>query len=596
MLCIDHQVPVRWSLQALLQIGLTLLCLSPVFGQSDPESREQDLLATATATWLKGSSVQALEMLKEGIETFPQFTSFEKLRGDILATVRKNEEAVEAYDTVLHVVPESLNIRWAKWSVLARSGQADRAIQEFQRIAKEDGNNPLVHLRLAQELRMLDRLEEAVGEYRLAADLVPELPGWRLALARGLFDVLQYDEARKEVEAVLRTVPRKSPVETAARNLLMIVYGATKERGRRFQPIFSPDGSASDRKQWALIRNQAWKLYASGRFQEAEPVLRQVVALRPTDHRATYELGATLMELGHYEESIKLLRQGIDLGPSSGTFSEIFLDSIYRIGQCLVHLERWEEALLHFEILESLSPAPQETSESSNVSPEQVEENPDDPPVMPGIPVLDQEKLATWLEKVRQHVSQTDKTPLDTQPTADSAPSPSGSDATDQDLNLNPPKDFEPMYTRASLMGRDADFSWFRWVIPSKMIFRDDMRMGTHDFIPLDPGDTFLPTQGDLYLVFALATPSYDEVVLTAECFLETSKIMPHQKALVHDQVVMSMNEQSGYFRLPAPPKGWPRGLYRCGLFVGDEVSAYNHADEVRFRIVELVRPILTPP
>ncbi len=494
MLCFEQRVTVRWSLQAFLQIGLTLLCLSTVFGQSEPGSTEQDLLATATATWLKGSSVQALEMLKEGIQTFPQFTPFEKLRGDILATVRQNEEAVEAYDTVLRFAPESLNIRWSKWSVLTRSGQADRAIQEFQRIAKEDGNNPLVHLRLAQELRTLDRLEEAVGEYRLAADLVPELPGWRLALARGLFDVLQYDEARKEVEAVLRTVSRKSPVETAARNLLMIVYGATKERGRRFQPIFSPDGSASDRKQWALIRNQAWKLYASGRFQEAEPVLRQVVALRPGDHRATYELGATLMELGHYEESIKLLRQGIDLGPTTGTFSEIFLDSIYRIGQCLVHLERWEEALLHFEILEGLSPAPQEASEPSNVPPEQAEENLDDPPVIPGIPVLDPEKLAMWLEKVRQHVSPTDKTLADAQPTADSVPSSSASDATDQELNLNPPKDFEPMYTRASLMGRDADFSWFRWVIPSKMVFRDDMRMGTHDFIPLDPGDTFLPT------------------------------------------------------------------------------------------------------
>jgi hypothetical protein len=110
--------------------------------------------------------------------------------------------------------------------------------------------------------------------------------------------------------------------------------------------------------------------------------------------------------------------------------------------------------------------------------------------------------------------------------------------------------------------------------------------MGSHEFIPIDPGDTFSATQKEIYLVFALATASYDEIPLTAECFLETSKITSGQAALAQDRVVMTTNEQSGYFRFRVSPEGWKPGLYRCGLFVGDEVSAYNQADEVRFRIV----------
>lgn len=115
---------------------------------------------------------------------------------------------------------------------------------------------------------------------------------------------------------------------------------------------------------------------------------------------------------------------------------------------------------------------------------------------------------------------------------------------------------------------------------------RDDLRMGAHEFIPIDPGDTYSTTTKEIYLVFALVTASYDEIPLTAECFLETSKISSGQAALAQDRVIMTMNEQSGYFRFQGSPEGWKPGLYRCGLFVGDEVSAYNLADEVRFRIL----------
>lgn len=586
----------RCLVQAILLICLIVMFFAPALAQEETGKREEHILATAREAWLEGNSVQALDILTDGVQAFPQFIDFQKLRGDILTTVRRNEEALEAYENVLQHDPGSLGVRWSKWSLLIRMGQPDMAIEEFQRIAKQDGQNPLVHVRLAHELRTLDRLEESAKEYKLATELVPDLPGWRLSLARALFDILKYDEARKEVETVMRMVPRGSPVEIAARNLLMVVYGATKERGRRFQPIYSPDGTASDYKEWGLIRNQAWKLYATGRFQEAEPVLRQVLALRPTDHRAAYELGVTLMELGQYEEAIQLLQKGIDLGPASGTFSEMFLDSVFRIGQSLFHLERWEEALLHFEILQELSPDPLDNPESDTMPAEGVAENPDDPPAIPGIPLLDQEKVAMWIEKIRPHVPQSEAPLQEVQAKPDSAASPDSSGEPSQELNLKPPKVSQPIHTRASLMGRDADFSWFRFVIPSKMIFRDDMLAGSHDFIPLDPGDTFLPTQQDLYLVFALATPSYDEVVLTTECFLETSTITPNQSGLAQDQVVMSMNEQSGYFRLRAPREGWPPGLYRCGLFVGNEVSAYNHADEVRFRIVPPDHHLVSSP
>jgi tetratricopeptide (TPR) repeat protein len=564
-----------------------------VFAQDHEFNTEDAVADRAREAWIDGSSLQALDILKDGLHEHSDSLALKKLRGDILTTTRRNQEALDVYEAILKESPESLTVRWAKWSVLTRLGNGDLAITELERIAQSVPNNPLVPLRLAQELRKLDRLEESAQWYQKAVELAPEMSGWRLNMARALFDVLQYDDARKAVQHVLQKEPRGSPVEMAARNLLMITYGATKERGRRYQPIFSPGGSAEDRKRWGLIRHQGWEHFAKGRYQEAEPILRELHTLKPTDHRVTYELGSTLMELGQHEEAINLLQKSIELGPTSGSYSEIFLDSIFRIGQSLVALERWEEASLHFEILQEIATVPPEIANAppskskelaSNAS--EPEEDIDASSLTVSGKVIDQEKLAYWLEQVGQHVPQPEKPIQDaneTLPAADPTEVPP-----DYYTNLAAKK-FKPdelFHTRASLMGRDADFSWFRFVIPAGRVMRDDLQVGNHEFIPIDPNDTFLTTQQAIYLVFALVTPSYDAIPLTAECFLEASKITWGEAPLAQDQVVMSVNEQSGYFVLSSPESEWNPGLYRCGLFVGDTVSSYTQSDEVRFRII----------
>ncbi len=554
------------------------------------------------ADWMNGDPDPALGMLEQGIQDNPDAFKLRKLRGDILTTTRRNQEALDTYETLLKESPESMAVHWAKWSVLTRLGNGDLAIAALQVIAEREPNNPLVHLRLAHELRKIDRLEESVASYQKAVMLAPEMAGWRLNLARGLFDVLQYDDARKAVQQVLKTESRGSPVEMAARNLLMITFGATKERGRRHQPIFSPGGSAADRKRWGLIRHQGWEHFAKGRYQEAEPILRELLVLKPTDYHVSYELGSTLMELGQHEEALALLQKSIELGPTSESYSEIFLDTIFRIGQSLVGLERWEDALLHFEILQEIATVPPEIL---NATPPKENEPPtldpgsgeniDVPTATPSGKIIDKEKLAFWFEKVWQHIPKPEQPAQDANETLPAA-----------DLTEIPPdyytnlaaKKFKPdelFHTRASLMGRDADFSWFRFVIPARRVMRDNLQAGNHEFIPIDSNDTFLTTQQEIYLVFALVTPSYDAIPLTAECYLETSKITWGQTPITEDQVVMSMNEESGYFVLSSPKSQWTPGIYRCGLFVGDTVSAYTQSDEIRFQIIESPSPPSSP-
>jgi len=557
-------------------IGVSLvvtLTMGPFAFAEDPALRSEEQVAEhAKAVWESGAINPALEILDQGIQDHPHALTLQKLRGDILATSRGFQEAVEAYETVLARAPTALDVRWAKWSVLTRSGQGEESINELGRIARVDVQNPLAHLRLAQELRKLDRLEESLESYKKAVELVPDLLGWRLTLARARFDVLDYQGAEADVQYVLHKVPPGSPLELPARNLLSQINGTSIDRGRRFDPILTQDMTGAQRKEWASIRADAWRLFSTGRYQEAEPIYQRLLALNPNDALANYQLGLTLMQLGRCKDALTVFGKLSNLDPSD----EDYADTVFRMGQCLVELEQWEEAFVHFQTLYDAAV--------------EFEQNNKNVQLPPDTRVLDQKKIARWLEKVRPHVPELAKLAADEAtargPSVD--PSPAAV-SPEEELYARAAERFKPqkpLDTRASLMGRDADFSWFRFVIPASKVVRDDFPTGAHEFIPLNPGDSFSTTQPEIYLVFGLVSASFDAVPLTARCALETSEMTGEHRTVAQDRVMTTMNDQSGYFMLTAPTTGWTTGLYHCGLFTGERTSADTLVDEVRFRII----------
>ena len=533
----------------------------------------EQVLKQAKVDWESGAVTSALELLEQGVHAHPHAPALHKLRGDILSTFRDPKEAVHAYDQALAAEPAALDVRWAKWAVLVRWGQEAEAIAELRSIARIDAQNPLAHWRLAQELRKIDRLEDSLESYQRAVELKPEFLGWRLALARARFDVLDYSGADADLRYVLEHVPPGSPLELPAKNQLAQLH-ESMERGRRFTPALTPTASATQLKEWAAMRSDAWKLFEAGQYREAEPVYRRLLMLNPSDPIATHQLGLTLMELDRCEEALAVFGNISNLNPNE----EDFADTTFRMGQCYVKLERWDEAFIHFQLLYDAA-----------VEFEQANK---DVPFPAGTRVLAKDKIARWLDKVKPHVPELVKLKEEEA-------------NREREVRDQPVPSEEALYARATerikaqktletgaaIAGRDADFSWFRFVIPATKVVRDDFPTGAHEFIPLNPGDTFSTTQSEIYLVFRLLSDSFDAVPLTARCSVETRDMTEDSQTMVQDRVMTTTNDRSGYFLLIPPKNNWSPGLYRCGLFAGEQTSAYSYVDEVRFRIAEFGRP-----
>jgi tetratricopeptide (TPR) repeat protein len=560
---------------AVLAITLvfSLTIESRALSEYSPLPSEESVAENAKAAWESGAMNRALEILEQGIQDNPPALKLHKLRGDILSATRGPRKAVDAYNAVLTKQPTALDIRWAKWSVLIRSGEGTESVAELQHITEIDGQDPLAHLLLAQELRKLDRLEESLQWYKKAVALAPDLLGWRLALARARFDVLDYPGAVADVDYVLQKVPPGSQLELAANNLLSLIYGSSKDRGRRFDPVLTPDVTAGQLKEWAFVRGEAWNLFSTEHFAEAEPLYRKLLALNPKDPTATHSLGLILMQLGKCEEALTIFQKMSDLDPSE----EEYADSMFRRGQCLVEMERWEDAFFSFQTL--YDSAIEFEEKNKHV-------------ILPsGTRVLDKQKLARWLDKVRPHVPELAERMKEASEAANNpAGIPKERVLSEKELAARVLERAKPQDTldrRTPLMGKDADFSWFQFIIPASKVMRDDFPTGAHEFIPINPGDSFPTIQQEIFLVFRLMSSSYDAVPLAARCFIEVSELTGKDHPIAEDQVIASMSDQSGYFRLTPPPTGWPPGLYRCGLFAGERTSAYTHVDEIRFRILE---------
>ncbi len=571
-------LPRSRALNKLLSLSLAVTLMLGTLASAEPhQSRQETILAErAKALWENGAIQPALEILDQGIHDYSPALMLHKLRGDILATGRDPQEAVTAYDRVLAGHPTALDVRWAKWSVLTRWGQGEASIAELQRMVQIDAHNPLIHLRLAQELRKLDRLEESLAFYAKAVELVPDMLGWRLAMARARFDLLHYQAAEADVQYILHTIPPDSPLVLPAKNLLWQIRGTSIDRGRRFVPTPPQDMTPAQRKEWAAIRAEAWRLFSTGHYQEAEPIYRRLLTLNPNDPLANHQLGLTLMQLHRCKDALAVFGKISGLDPSD----EDYADTVFRMGQCLLELEQWEEAFVHFHTLYEAAV--------------EFEQRNKDVSLPPDTRVLDKQKIARWLEKVRPHVPELAKLAdrETTVPVPSRTPSPATAPPEEEIYRkvIGQLKPQSPLSQQTSLMGRDADFSWFRFVIPASKVVRDDFPTGAHEFIALNPGDSFPTSQKEIYLIFKLVSSSYDAVPLTARCSLEVTGITREPSIITQDRVMTTMNDQSGYFMLSPPAAGWTESLYHCGLFAGEQASADTLVDEVRFRIIPPAR------
>lgn len=191
---------------------------------------------------------------------------------------------------------------YARGTALARSGKFEQALEELQKAAKLDAQNPRVHNMLGVVLTRLGRLQEANEAYSRALSLAPGFYAARKNRAVNSFAQGDFKFAAKEFEALAQLRP-KDFVPRLFLGLLAL-EGSGFPAARRY--LLEARRLSPDNGQVLLGLTRAH--FALGERQLALETAREMEARSQSSDVERFQLGVLLAEFGANGEAAEVFR------------------------------------------------------------------------------------------------------------------------------------------------------------------------------------------------------------------------------------------------------------------------------------------------
>jgi eukaryotic-like serine/threonine-protein kinase len=205
-----------------------------------------------------------------------------------------------------------------------REENLESAIQVFERALALDKNYAFAYAGLGEAYWQKYRLNEAPqwlrqsrSSCRKANQLDPQLPAAYACLGNLAMATGNYSEAANEFSLVLQNEPTND--------------AAYKGLADAYERMGDLRQAESTYKQAIALRPNYWATYNwlgvfyyhQTRTHEASEMFRQVVALAPDSIRGYYNLAASLMDEGLYDQSIAAAQRSIQIHPSDYGYTNL---------------------------------------------------------------------------------------------------------------------------------------------------------------------------------------------------------------------------------------------------------------------------------
>ena len=258
-----------------------------------------------------------------------------QLRAGILATLKRNKEAIDAYKKIVELGgPEDAHVFLA--SLYAQEDDVDSAEKILRILLKKSPNSFFGNYYLAKVLLVADKLEESEKYYRKSIELNPSSEGLQLELARVYARAGRFDDAIKICEAVNRRNPNNAKARTLLGELLL---GKDKvsEALKEFQAAGALQEDPSEiRLKIALIKLRQRDL------EGAEVELRLILTSHPENSPARYYLASAYAGMKRTDEALEqlaMIEPGQEFFEQSRTLAAYWLRDAKKYQEAIAMVE-----------------------------------------------------------------------------------------------------------------------------------------------------------------------------------------------------------------------------------------------------------------
>ncbi len=235
----------------------------------------------------QGKLEQAAAEFREAIRLAPDFPLPHNNLGNVLKDLGNLDGAIAEYREAIRLHPEFTPARWNLVDVLRYQGKLDHAIVEYREAIRLQPDDAYAHFSLAMALERHGKLDQAIAAYR---------------------DALRFEPDNVDIVRRFRMAVQLRGQPDAETNELRVQMELARKKF----------GASAPQTALALAHLGA-NLVRQGKWSEAEPVLRECLAIREktqpdawTTFNIRSTLGATLLGQGKCSDAEPMILSGYE--------------------------------------------------------------------------------------------------------------------------------------------------------------------------------------------------------------------------------------------------------------------------------------------
>jgi tetratricopeptide (TPR) repeat protein len=264
-------------------------------------------------------------------------------RGLDLAKKGQGDAAIAEWEKALELDPGDAKVHYCLGVALGQKGKPDEAITHFQKAVEVNPEYAEAQNNLGSALGQKGRLDEALTHFQKAVEVNPEFGEAQNNLGSALMQKGRLDEALTHFQKAVEVNPEFADAQDNL-GLALGQKGRLDEALAHFQKAVEVNPEFADAQD-----NLGVALGQKGRLDEAITHFQKAVEVNPELAHAQNNLGSALRQEGRLDEAITHFQKAAEVNPE-------FAEAQNNLGSTLGKKGRLDEAITHFQKAVEVNP------------------------------------------------------------------------------------------------------------------------------------------------------------------------------------------------------------------------------------------------